>query len=809
MTTNPFEQQPQTSLKEIDFKYYFQHYFKLFWKWKWYILFAGPIAGAIAVFCVLQFGLLKSPPLPATAFLGVDNPKSPGNDVFGGSTQNKERLLLNRLFIQDVVKKLSLQLVLSDLSRDAIFDSVHIDTAAPAGSFNFIIDEEDMNTYHVVFTNKSANILNKIVESGNLAQLQQLNIPGVYLKFNNSFLNNPHDFSFSILPMRFAIDRIINKMKVTSPDLREQKFYFSVTLEGTDYSLVVQTVNTMADLFIEKNLTIRKASMQQTITEIEKQLATAEMQQSQSKAELRNFLAKNPSVGLSQSTQQTKTDLISLESGTYETTNQITALQDLKTKYLTASKDDQYQIISEMIVFLQTHGSLAAPVLQANLAQFTAERDAANQNYAKSHPIFAEIDGKFASLNSRTVQAVDSYIAQMKKGLTDRNYSIQKITSKLQGLPSQEMQLAELQKRQDIDADIYSKLFARYNEAKVAETVRGGDVYIMEYAVPPIAPSMMIQYAKSAGIILAAILLIAFGPAFALDFIDKTVKSEQAVTRMLPYRFLETIPIVKMPSVKNLPPGKENTVRQHVQEILITNPKIQPPSVVEIFRSLTTKILLDFYQAPDHSLVVTSFEMDEGKSTVAANMAISLAEHGVKTVLIDCDLRRGVAHKILSINKTPGLSEYLINVSIAANQQHPVTTQIPLYQTNVPNLWAIPSGTTDDNPQRLLRSPALAALKQRLLQESFFVIFDSPPVAVAADAAVLSHITSKYVLVIRSGHTNVVNLKKIITKDYPMIHEKVLGVVLNMGENTVPHRYYSYYLHDRRNKTRPIENSKT
>jgi hypothetical protein len=227
------------------------------------------------------------------------------------------------------------------------------------------------------------------------------------------------------------------------------------------------------------------------------------------------------------------TELIQLESGSYESNNQIEELKNLKAKFNVASKEEQPQVINEMIVFLQTHGSLAAPSLQANLAQYTQEKLVAQQNYAKTHPIFAEIEGKFAALNARTLQAVDSYIAQSRKTLTDKNYSIQKITSRLQGLPSQELQLAELQKRQDIDSDIYSKLLAKYNEAKVAESVRGTDVFIMEYAVPPIAPSRLLQYAKSFGIILFSIIFVAFCPAAGLDLIDKTARSEQQLTRML------------------------------------------------------------------------------------------------------------------------------------------------------------------------------------------------------------------------------------------------------------------------------------
>ena len=796
------QQLPQPSLKDIDFKHFFHHYLRLLWKWKWYTLLAGPAAGGIALFAVLQLGLLKYPPLPATVFIGLDNPNKKASDVFSGNTQNKERLLLHRPFLEKVVKRLSLQMVLPGNSRDELFDSLQVDSTAPLGSFRLILEKENHNSYQILFSNKSEQIKDKVIESGKFVTLERLNFSGINIKFSEAFQKNPQNISFSIVPMRFAVDQIINKIKVTSPNPREQTFYFSATLEGSDYALVAQTLNTIADLFIENSISMQKRLMKETIVELEKQLAAAELQQSQSKSRIKSFLEQNPSAGLSQSTQQIMTELISLETGTYESSNLIEELHNLKSRYQSASKSDQLQVINEMIVFLQTHGSLSAPALQVNLLQYSQEKENALQNYAKTHPIFTEIEGKFASLNSRTIQAIDSYIEQLKKSTIVRNQSIQKITSKLQGLPSQELQFAELQKRQDIDSDIYSRLLAKFNEAKVSETVRGPDVFIMEYAVPPIAPSRLLQFAKCAGIIFLSIVLIGFGPAVGLDFIDKTARTEQIITKMLPYRFLETIPVIKIPALQNQSKKIKGEPSAQVREILITLPGIEPPSAIELFRSLTTKIILDFYEIADKSLVVTSFEMDEGKSTVAVNMAISLAQHGIKTVIIDCDLRRGVTHKILSLNKTPGLSDHLTNANKTASQIQASSTSIPLQTTAIPNLWAISSGTMDETPQRLLRSNAMVTLKQRLLDESFFVIIDSPPVAVASDSAILHNLTSKYVLVVRAGSTNIISLRKILTKDYPMIDNKVLGVVLNMGENTVPSRYYSYYFNNARKHSR-------
>ncbi len=781
--------QQQPSLRDIDFKSHIQHYFRLFWKWKWYILFAGPLACVIAVFGILKSGLLTYPPLPATVFIGIDSQKEKMSEILGSNVENKERLLLNRAFIEKVVRRLSLQFIVSRHSRFDIFDSLRVDPTAPMGQFQFVIDKASPDLFQILYTNKSQNVKNTLLANGSFSTLKHLSIIGMELEFSDSFLKDPFNFTFDIIPERFAVDKIVNKMKVTSPNPSEQMFYFTATLEGSDYPLVALTLNTIADMFVDKNLDMQKRKIKEAIIELEQQLAAADQQQSKSKTELRNFLSKNPSAGLSQSTQQTMSELITLETGSNETGSQIDQANTLKEKFHSSSNDEKIQVVNEIIVFLQTNGSLAAPSLQASMVQFTTEQESAQLNYAKTHPIFSELEGKFASLNTRAIQALDTYIAQQKKSATDRNISIQKITSKLQGLPSQELQLAELQKRQDIDNDIYSKLLAKFNEAKVAETVKGADIFIMEYAVQPIAPSRLLQFAKSIGIILAVLLIFAFGPAIGFDLIDKTVLTEQALTKMLPYRFLETIPFIKMPKVKD----KQNTSHvssRQLGEILINEPGIQPPSAIELFRSLSTKVLLDYHENPDKTLVVTSFEMDEGKSTVAANLAISLADHGIKTVIIDCDLRRGVSHRILSLNKTPGLTDYLLK----ANQESDQTiNSIPFQRTSVQNLWAISAGSLYDNPQRLLSLPALANLKEQLLKQSFFIVLDSPPIAVTADTAILSNVCSKYVLVVRAAKTNIVQLRKLLVKDYPMIAKKIMGLILNMGENTVPTRYYSYY----------------
>lgn len=784
----------QTSIKNIDFGYIIHHYLHLFWRWKWYFLLAIPSSALLAVMMVSFLGLTKKPPLTATVLIGVE--KQPSQNLWNIDYMNlnKERLLLNRNFLEKVVRKLSLQFSVSGYSRYDIFDSVLVDSSAPLGSFNLEIDNINQNLFRIKYSNAQKGILDKTIELGAISLLDTLNLKGVHLYFSKSFLQNPHSFAFSVRSMRSAIDNILGRLKVTSPNPREQTYYFSVLLEGTDYPLVSQTVNTIADMFVESNLSWKQNRIRETLNILEKQLLAAESQLSKSKNDLKFFLAQNPDVGLSQSTQLAMNELIRLETGSMEYNNLADQTHDLKNRLSVCSHDESERVISEAIAFLQIHGSLSATSLQLSLTQHQEEKRNTTGNYDRNHPIFKEIDSKLSNLKFRTLQALDSFVLQLNKARSDKYQSIGRITSRLQSIPSKELQLAELQKRQEINSEIYSSLLIKFNEAKLTETVQKADAFIMDYAVQPIPPSPRNQQINALMLILLTITVITLGPAILFDLLDKTARTEQELRRLVPYNFLITLPKIshlKTAKKSGNDKPKNKTEKTHKNWILISDPKKFYPSYsTELFRSLNTKIQLDLFNEIDKSIAVSSLNMGEGKSTVAANLALSIAEHGIKTILIDCDIRRGISHELFNLAKSPGLSDYLTN---AQNNSNPSFPNVPVQRTLNPNLWLISCGQQVDNPQKFLSSTAMIALKRRLLQQPFFLVFDSPPIGLATDAALLSNLVSRFLLVVKAGYTNTIELCKIIQKDFPVIESKIMGVILNMGETVKQSSYYKYY----------------
>jgi non-specific protein-tyrosine kinase len=174
--------------------------------------------------------------------------------------------------------------------------------------------------------------------------------------------------------------------------------------------------------------------------------------------------------------------------------------------------------------------------------------------------------------------------------------------------------------------------------------------------------------------------------------------------------------------------------------ITLTDPR---SPVSEAYRTLRTN--LSFYSVDDpiQSLVVTSPAADDGKSIVAANLAVTMAQSGRQTILVDCDLRRPTQHTLFDLKAEPGLTNFLLG-EVGA---------IPLQDTGIENLRFLASGPTPPNPADMLGSKRIDTLIADLAGQADFVLFDAPPAIAVTDAAVLGAKVDGALLVISAGRT--------------------------------------------------------
>ena len=213
--------------------------------------------------------------------------------------------------------------------------------------------------------------------------------------------------------------------------------------------------------------------------------------------------------------------------------------------------------------------------------------------------------------------------------------------------------------------------------------------------------------------------------------------------------------------------------------ISIKNPKSQ---VAEAYRTLRTNIQFSSFDEQIKTIVVTSSQPYEGKSTIVSNLAITIAQSGKKVLLIDCDLRKPVIHKKLGLSNNEGLTSIL---SGEKKLEECVKT------IDLSNFYVITSGPIPLNPAEVLGSKKMKNLLEDL-KESFDMIFiDTPPVIAVTDAQVLASFCDRVALVVSYGETdknNVIRAKELLVR----VGAKIIGVIINKVPDNI-NKYNIYY----------------
>ena len=188
-------------------------------------------------------------------------------------------------------------------------------------------------------------------------------------------------------------------------------------------------------------------------------------------------------------------------------------------------------------------------------------------------------------------------------------------------------------------------------------------------------------------------------------------------------------------------------------------------------------------------LLVTSAGPTEGKSITVANLAITMAQSGSKTLIIDCDLRKPRMHRIFNIpGSTDGITEMIVN--LGSNGM-----KVAVKRTKIENLDIIPCGQIPPNPSELLSSDRAKFLIQALSKKYDRILIDSPPVNVVTDPVILSQIVDGVLLIVRAGQTSR-DVARRARDQLLAVKARVIGGVLNSVDMQKDHYYYYSYYHN-------------
>lgn len=391
-----------------------------------------------------------------------------------------------------------------------------------------------------------------------------------------------------------------------------------------------------------------------------------------------------------------------------------------------------------------------------------AELRALRAHYTDENASVRRLAAEVGDLEHQTIpRLAASLAAELKVRETELAQRVDAASAGLRQIPPLAVEEARLERDVTLDEQLVTNLQQRYEEARLADVSSMPDVRLLDRAVEPQQP------VGHTGLLLTFVSLlgglsVGVGAAVVLDRTDRRVRYPDHVTGAMGLTILGAVPHVEWRG------DADTTVAQ----------------VVEALRGIRLNVVHRHGSAGPVVLTITSPGKSDGKSFVAANLAIAFADAGYRTLLVDGDVRRGRLHRALGVSRKPGLTDVLAGTAALAEV---------LRQTAYHNLWFIPCGfRTYSGPAQLTAAPMVRLMSE--VRGSYdAVIVDSPPLAAGADGFALGTVTGTLALVLRTGVSDreLAGAKLEVLQHLPI---RVLGAVLNDVRPHGAYRYYSYYL---------------
>lgn len=407
----------------------------------------------------------------------------------------------------------------------------------------------------------------------------------------------------------------------------------------------------------------------------------------------------------------------------------------------------------------------AAPDLRAAIDEYVKSSAALRERravYTDAHTSVRTLDAQVHRLRQEVIpQQVGQLITALSQRGTQLEHRISGASTEIREIPRRTIEEMRLRRNVEVRTTLYTTLKNRFEEARLAESSAIPDVRILDRAT---APQMPLPKQSARVLLLGLIggLGAAGGLALLLDRTDRRFRYPSQVTDGLNLPVLGAIPSM----------GKGKTAAEPEQAA----------QVIEAFRSIRLALRQGAPPKAPLAVTISSAGKGEGKSLVAANLALAFAAAGERTILVDGDVRLGSLHSTFDLDRRLGLTDFLAGRASLATVIKP---------TGYDRLSVLPSGSRMRRGPEMLTSPLLRTLLDELAREYDAVIVDSAPLSAGVDAFAIATGTKNLVLVFRGGHTDrhLAESKLELVDRLPIA---VVGAVINDVETMGTYRYYAY-----------------
>ncbi|MGQ9727906.1 MAG: GumC family protein [Candidatus Fervidibacter sp.] len=443
--------------------------------------------------------------------------------------------------------------------------------------------------------------------------------------------------------------------------------------------------------------------------------------------------------------------------------------------------------------------------MEKRLAEFEAQRTQLLNRYLPNHPTIKRLDEQIAALRKEIAQRQSERIVEVPDAAPNPRYAslyqqildaerrrmeleerrkalatlLQQTYQQLQKFPEQQRRLGDLTRQLQVLEQAYMSLLSRLQDAQIREAARLGNATIADIAVvpnKPIGPDLV----RVLLIALLGGLAFGLGLTFLLEFVKTAVTSSDELKHLLGVPVLSVIPEAKFS------PEPDSLIR------LMTSRRGAAEAVRTLRSNLRFMILRQSGDGKMQTFLITSAVKGEGKSFVAAALAIAFAQIGKKVVLVDADLRKPDLHQFFGVDGEVGLAQVIRDATSLDNA---------LCSTSLETLKLLPAGVLSKEsdvatPAELFSSEAMQHLLQRLRERFEIILIDAPPMMVVTDPSILAPMVDGVLFVVELGRMTRMAVQS-VKEQLELAQARLLGIIINKASRKRGYDYYRdyYYYH--------------
>jgi capsular exopolysaccharide synthesis family protein len=597
-----------------------------------------------------------------------------------------------------------------------------------------------------------------------------------------------------------VVDTLQSKVEVTRQGMTN---ILNILVKDTDPAFAQRLANTVAATYRDLHSEVQMKRTLEAIRYIENQLVQVRQKLREAEEEFNRFTQNN--------------QLLSID---IQSEKLLARSQDVQNgiRKLAENKGELQSLVARLDKFIANpsgqgnfYSAKATTQYQAandSLTELQLRRDTLLKDFTPLHPDVVDAGRKILEGARKMRLLLLSQIGDLEKQEGDARSELQEIESKSSALMEKKLEYDRLKRKVELYNDMTTLLERKNQEALIKKAEKPEEVTVVKPALFPAEPINPPRTAATGAMGLIIGLVLGLIAAFIVETFDTSIGAIEDVEETLKTRVMGVIPQADTKELhesfrEKLPEGiGEISAAQIVNMVAHYVPKSM---MAESFRGLRTNIQFKDTAHELKTIAITSASPQEGKTIVSANLAITMAQAGMRTLLIGSDMRKPMIARVFGIEQTPGLSEILLGNCAWREAVQTVTDMMVgkmsldevLLTPGLDNLHVISAGSIPPNPAELVESKRLKEFIEEAKKEYDLILFDSPPILSTADAAILSSKMDGVLLVYRLGTVSRGLLKR-STAQLEQVNCRILGVILNgMKPEVSPDfhnfKYYKYY----------------